>query len=195
MKSVRLNKDMRNAIHSAFMACWASSNPEPIKHSAKSIEDAFARGIIDREAAKKGVDFNSIPQEYLHLDSYISVAIDDSSNCSYKHFYDENGRRDNYFAPRKDGMYLIDSTDPLYVKYKTDLETIKELNEEHNNWLKAKNKVIEDVRMALDSVTTTGQLVTVWPEVEQFIPETIADFSRIQLPAISFAELNKAAGL
>ncbi len=195
MKSTRLNKDMRSAIHSAFMQCWVSSNPEPTTHSLVTIEDAFARGIIDREAAIKGVDFSKIPEEYLRYGNYIQVSINDGDSYSYKHFYDKDGSRCIYFVPRKDGAYLVDSNDPLYLRYKTDIETLKELNQDHRVWLDKKEKVSDDVRMALDSVNSTGQLITLWPEVEQFIPDTIADFSRIQLPAISFAELNKAAGL
>jgi hypothetical protein len=49
--------------------------------------------------------------------------------------------------------------------------------------------------MALDTVNTTGQLLNVWPEAEQFIPSDVLDFSKINLPSVSFNDLNKAVGI
>ena len=47
------------------------------------------------------------------------------------------------------------------------------------------------VRQTLDSVNTTKQLVEVWPEVEEHLPESVKDPSKIQLPSVNIQSLNE----
>ena len=77
----------------------------------------------------------------------------------------------------------------------TTLKNKKDLNKDYDTWLANRSAVADQVRMALDSVNTTGQLLSVWPEAEKFIPTDVLDFSTIQLPSVSFSSLNKAVGI
>lgn len=49
---------------------------------------------------------------------------------------------------------------------------------------------MQQVRQVVDAVNTTKQLLEVWPEAEQFIPEDIRDPSTITLPSVNIADLN-----
>lgn len=195
MKSVRLTKDMRQRILDSYIACYDASNTEPQKHSEKSIEGVFAETVRKRLFEKAQVDETSIPTEFLSKSSCIRIQTPDDT---IKMLYFYNAEEANYDYkpyPRLDGAVAINADDPAYVAYKNAKRELKVLNEPHDAWSTARKVVKDQVRMALDSVNTTGQLLSVWPEAEKFIPTDVLDFSNIQLPSVSFNSLNKAVGI
>lgn len=195
MKSVRLTKDMRQRILTSYLACYDASNPEPERHNEKIFEGIFAETLRKRLFDKAGVDETTIPTEFLQQASYIRVQTPDGT-LTWFHFYNSEGTNYDYKpCPKLDGAINIDANDPAYVAYKTAKRQLKDLNAPYDAWYTTRNEVEAQVRMALDSVNTTGQLLSVWPEAEQFIPSDVLDFSKINLPAVSFNDLNKAVGI
>lgn len=195
MKSVRLTKDLRQRILDSYLACYDASNTEPQKHSEKSIEGVFAETLRKRLFEKARVDETSIPTEFLCKTAYIRFqSPDDTIKVLY--FYNAEGTSYDYKpCSSVDGVIPVNAVDPAYVAYKNAKRELKVLNEPHDAWSTARNTVKNQVRMALDSVNTTGQLLSVWPEADQFIPSDVLDFSAIHLPSVSFSSLNKAAGI
>lgn len=195
MKSVRLTKDLRQRILESYVACYDASNPAPQQYTEKTIIGVFSETIRKRIFDKHNVDETSIPNEFLRTAYYINALLPDDT-YTYLYFYNEDGTDTVYKPlPYLDGAIRIEDNDPAYIQYKESKRKLKELNKEYEEYVEKRNFVISQVRMALDSVNTTGQLLTVWPEAEQFIPSDVLDFSKINLPSVSFNDLNKAAGI
>lgn len=195
MKSVRLTKDMRQRILDSYLACYRASNPEPQRYTEKAIEGVFAEVLRKNFFVKAGVDETTIPTEFLKQANYIRVVLPDNTS-TYFYFYNKDGSDYGYKpCPNLDGAIAIDVNDPDYLAYKEAKRKLKELNQPYDAWCSAYNAVQSQVRMALDSVNTTGKLLSVWPEAEKFIPTDVLDFSAIQLPSVSFSSLNKAVGI
>lgn len=195
MKSVRLTKDMRQRILNSYLACYTASNPEPQKYTEKAIEGVFAEAQRKRLFVKAGVCDTTIPTQFLQKSRYIRIQLPDETVTGF-YFYNPEGTDYDYKpCPSLDGAIAIDANDPSYLAYKEAKRKLKELNQPYDAWRSAYNVVQDQVRMALDSVNTTGQLLSVWPEAEKFIPTDVWDFSTIQLPSVSFSSLNKAVGI
>ncbi len=195
MKSVRLTKDLRQRILDSYAACYDASNPAPQAFNQKSVEGVFAEILRKRIFDKHNVDVTSIPTEFLKTSYNIRIVLPDNTYTTL-YFYNEEGSDYNYKPlPALDGAIAIEDNDLAYIQYKEAKRKIKELNKPYEEHEEKRNFTISQVRMALDSVNTTGQLLAVWPEAEQFIPSDVLDFSKINLPAVSFNDLNKAAGI
>lgn len=195
MKSVRLTKDLRQRILDSYLDCYTASNPEPERYTEKSFEGIFAETVRKRLFDKARVDETSIPTEFLQKSSYIRIQLPDETLKSF-YFCNPEGAGYAYMpCPTLDGAVAITSTDPDYLAYKEAKRKLKEFNQPSDAWRSACSTLQEQVRMALDSVNTTGQLLSVWPEAEKFIPTDVLDFSTIQLPSVSFSSLNKAVGI
>lgn len=195
MKSVRLTKDMRQRILDSYLACYDASNPKPEQYSEKSIEGIFAETLRKRLFEKAGVDETTIPTQFLQRACCIKVQTPDDT-MKWFYFFNPDGTNYDYRnCPSLDGALAISDNDSAYLAYKEAKRGLKDLNAPYVTWHTSRETVVEQVRMALDTVNTTGQLLNVWPEAEQFIPSDVLDFSKINLPSVSFNDLNKAVGI
>ena len=195
MKSVRLTKDLRQRILESYVTCYDASNPAPQQYTEKSIINVFAEILRKRIFDKHNVDETAIPNEFLKQSRYIGVVFPDNTYTSL-YFYNEDGTNTVYKPlPSLDGAIRIEDNDLAYIQYKESKRKVKELNKAYEEYTEKRSFTISQVRMALDSVNTTGQLLSVWPEAEQFIPSDVLDFSKINLPSVSFNDLNKAVGI
>lgn len=76
-----------------------------------------------------------------------------------------------------------------YKKY-NKLVALRKGNEEEAYKMK------EEITSVIFSINTTAQLVEIWPEVEAFLPEYIANPSKgISLPALVTTSMNKKLGV
>jgi hypothetical protein len=194
MKSVRLTKDLRSRILASYIKCYDASNPTPKKLDENEIESVFAEQIRVRLFKKAGVDETAIPSEFLSKNDRVVVCLPDST-VRHLRLRGSDGWLENRNMPRQEGAFPISDSDADYIAYKEAKRNLKEFNKGYENWNSQRDSVIEQVRMALDAVNTTGQLLTAWPEAEKFIPNDVLDFSTISLPSVSFNSLNKAAGI
>lgn len=194
MKSVRLTKELRGRILSAYLDCYDASNPRPERLSEEAIEGVFAEKIRVKLFQKSGVDETTIPNEFLSKSTYVVVSFPDGT-VKHLRFRDKDNWSEKRNMPYQEGAFNILDTDPEYITYKEAKRSMKEFNKTYEDWESQRGHVREQVRMALDAVNTTGQLLTAWPEAEKFIPNDVLDFSTISLPSVSFNSLNKAVGI
>lgn len=194
MKSVRLTKELRQRILTSYLECYAASNPAPKHYEESEIASEFLEKIRQNLFKKAGVDESSIPANFLNTSCSIRLVMPDGTYVSL-YFKDEKGYSEYRPVPQLDGVIKIEQNDPDYLVYKEAKRNIKELNKAHSEWQDKQKSVRYQVSTALDAVNTTGQLLTAWPEAEKFIPSDVLDFSKIQVPSVSFESLNKAVGI
>lgn len=195
MKSVRLTKDLRSRILESYLACYDASNPQPEVCTEFTAVAEFAETLRKRLFEEAGVNEKSVPRGFLNISSYIKIQ-NPSGDIQYLYFNPRPDCDSEYRpVPLMDGLLPIKENDPAYLKYKEDKRLVKEKNKVFDEWQAARTATQNQVRMALDSVNTTGQLLTLWPEAEKFIPSDVLDFSVISVPAVSFTSLNKAVGI
>ena len=183
-KSVRLSKESRANIKKAMCDQWTTTN-FPTQSLIK-IENAIADSIwfnLYQDIAKH---INKIPDEMLQLRISIKVSVAGNVRefkLSKPHPVLSNGYWDQKIAaafnvPTPD-MDRLEELEQRFTKAREDLKLFS-----------------EEVSTILDAVTTTAQLVDLWPEAEQYLPPSVASPSLgIKLPALSTSRLNTALGI
>lgn len=195
MKSERLTNDMRESIVNSMMTHRFSKEVEALWKARA----AFARLVYNDIFPKKQREqMEALPAGWLpeYRSFYINV-----QGCSVDVYFSGrtlNGKLDSYHPDRekategasvrfpyeKSGAYKsikgYAADSPIAHKF-TDIERqTSELDEAIRSALTAANK-------AVNSVTTTGRLVDIWPEVKSFLPKGKA---AVQLPALPVETLN-----
>lgn len=189
MKSLRLNKQMRQDILESFVEKYVSANPQPPVVDVDSLKTKFAIKLNEMLYNKY---VGLVPDGMLHTKRYIQLQLPTESIVSWYFGYDEDG--DYVYKPAtKESKveYVLTSTDPLWIQYSKEVEEAKQNNKAYEEWNKTLRKFKAEVTTVLESVNTTLQLVEVWPEAEPFVPQAISNPSSINLPSVNFAELNK----
>lgn len=168
-KSIRLNKSIRKSIVASLLDSWVVANPE--------IE---GNPLLDYclELSNKFVE--SLPKDILK---------------NYKDFiYHTKGTRVNLEGESR-YVHFGEEEIPFQSKYPV-LTNKKWLTRILNHEAKVNEredrlrKFEMEVTSIVDSCNTTGQLTTVWPEIEEHLPQYIGDPSKINLPAIRTDVLN-----
>ena len=76
------------------------------------------------------------------------------------------------------------------------MNTLGQAKENMKDWEKSKKEFLEEITTILETVTTTGSLIQLWPEAEQYLPPFAADPSKgINLPALKTTRLNSLLGI
>lgn len=189
MKSLRLNKELRSNILNSFLEKYKASNPEP---EVGDVSKAKQEAAIKAQKAAYGKYEGLIPEEFVVKSSNIHVQLPNGSVQHWYFGYDDEG--DNiYLLMSKESKvkYVFTDNDPIYAEYRKVADTVKQQQAVYDEWEKGYKKFKSEVTQVLESVNTTGQLVEVWPESLPFIPQEISDPSKINLPSVNFAEINK----
>lgn len=193
MKSLRLNKEMRENILNNFVAKYLEANPKPESTLSKNKIQSDIANKIHQKVYANVVALN-IPDEFVNTSSYVAVQL---PNESVSHWvYRDNEGNSVYKVSTKLSKveYVFTESDPLWLEYKELDAQLKEQSKVFEQHSKDLGKFKAEVKQVLDSVNTTGQLVEVWPEAAPFVPQEISNPSSINLPAVNFAELNKVIG-
>lgn len=190
MKSLRLNKEMRQTILDNFVAKYVAANQAPTKPdvSGDQIKYKVARELQQKLYSQYE---NLIPKEFQNTSYRIKVKLPNDSIADW----DEKDDRIYLLSTKENKVeYVFTESDPVWLEYQKELLFVKEYNKLKEVYDKELRKFKDEVLQVLNSVNTTGQLVEVWPEAEPFLPKEIANPSTINLPAVNFAELNKVIG-
>lgn len=189
MKSLRLNKEMRENILNNFVAKYLLANPAPEQPlNLQAVQSDIAKKINNKLYGKYT---NLVPVELLNQCQYLNVQLPNDS-VTYWYYRDEDGDSTYLTSTRERKVeYTFTEQDPLWVEYQAKVVEYKKLTAELEVHTKALNKFKSEVKQVLESVNTTLQLVEVWPEALPFVPQEISNPSSINLPAVNFAELNK----
>lgn len=193
MKSLRLNKELRQTILENFVSKWEGSNPEPTSEllSRKELLQALAKEISEKVYGKFWETLKDIPDEFLYKSSSVLVQWPDESIDRLYFGRDSENDDIRMLSTRESKVeYVISKTDKLYKSYKDNVELLKQFENELSEYKTKRNNFSRQVSQVLSSVNTTGQLIEVWPESEAFIPVDIHNPSTISLPSVSFQDLN-----
>jgi hypothetical protein len=181
-KSVRLNKEIRTRILTSIMDTYRAKNPLPAEPN--NGHHWLAESVYSRTYGE--LDVGTIPESLLDFRSYILVSL-------------KGGHLNPNFEPidgktpkRPFAGHYIQATPEEEAEYTRINKDNRKIQQVYDKAVKDQDTYREEVRDVLNSVSTSNQLIELWPEVEQFIPSTIRDPSSIQLPAISVASLNDA---
>lgn len=88
------------------------------------------------------------------------------------------------YRPARSGL-MLPADHPLSVQFESLELKSKELS-------KRKSNLESEVRAVLESVTTVGKLLSVWPEAKELIP---AQSQKASLPSVNVETLNTVIGL
>jgi hypothetical protein len=189
MKSLRLNKELRNNILNSFLEKYKASNPEP-----KVGSESEAKSVAARKVQKKlyGKYEGLLPKELTAESMGLTIQLPNGVVQSWYFGNDEDGDSIYLLVSKESKVkYVFTADDPIYVEYRKVADDVSKQLITQKEWFKGYDKFKSEVQQVLESVNTTGQLVEVWPESEPFIPKEIHDPSKINLPAVNFAEINK----
>ena len=149
----------------------------------KLMEKTFgARGIALAAESKKlaiefyddacgGLDLSTFPEHFFNKETYLWISID-----ARTHYFEFDTER---CVPNRRKRYK--GTHALAKKF-------LKLNKKQEALSKDKRSVRRDANTLLDSVTTDGRLVEVWPEIKEVIPDIVA---AAKMPMIPVGDLNR----
>lgn len=181
MKSIRLNDTKRMDILQSVISAWEKENEEPKIHilENKCANDYYIKSLGEN-LCKKLRD-PSI-RDYINTRSYVPVQV-----CGeIFHFNLLNN------LPAKCDRNIIgifDKKSKFHIEY-------EKAKDKHDLWLEEKRLLSRETSQILDAVSTTKQLLEVWPQIKPLIPAYIFDPSdAINLPMIPISRLNERLGL
>jgi hypothetical protein len=184
MKSIRLNKSIRDDIVNAMVISWEKTSPKPNDMRAESQKVGDA---IYREAHKK-ITFGNAHMHFFNTSMCVKYTVDGVvqtmvMSCA-------RPIKSTTSSNHTDGISIAYDEAPKIV---LDLQKLEKHN---NNWAGLKRSFKEEVSQIVSSVNTTQQLVDLWPESEQYLPAYASDPSKgINLPALATSRLNEALGV
>ena len=182
-KSVRLSKESRANIRQAMCTQWTKVHFPT--QTAIEIANTIADSIWFNLYGDLAEHINKLPAAMLQLRANIKVVVagtTKSFDFSKPHPVLGNGPYDQKIAVSFDvptpDMERLEELEQRLTKARADLKLFS-----------------EEVTTILDAVTTTAQLIDLWPEAEQYLPPSVASPSLgINLPALMTSRLNTALG-
>ena len=200
-KSIRLNKELRAAILSNIKDVYVVANPAPVV--VDNVDTGICEAVVAHyiETHADVMELVTKFPDYVRKFSTIRGSLPDGTIHSYSlptGVYTAYG--DTYeFDYKQDANSTCNPTIPdtiadAVAQRAVQRKRIKAEREALSSWKDAQIAYMESVGQVVANVNTTGQLLTVWPEVERFLPTGAVDPSSIQLPSVNVAALNAALG-
>lgn len=207
MKSIRLNKTLREEIISNIEQAYEIATPCPPNKSKQELRnELFA--VIETEYRRQAKVFETkalkagIPLNIIQTRSRIVVFSDAGNYWDDHYMHNADGDIASLIDVCPNAAFIqLDQLEkyPLiqeaYNKYKKDLKNEKANTDLKRIWEREKSNYLSDVRNVIYGVNTTAQLLEQWEEVKAFLPAGIVNPSRIMLPAVNIKQLNKKIGL
>lgn len=196
MKSLRLNQQLRDAIVNNFADKRSKAQPRPLETiTRKSLKEDLANSVY--VSVYGNVDLSKVPEDMLNVEHYVKVQFPSSDpkeeGTIESLSFGRDGEGKSIYKPATRNSkveYVLTKSDPLYKEYKRKQKIFKQEQEAIKEYDNDHKRYIQQVRQVVNAVNTTKQLLEVWPEAEQFIPDDIRDPSTITLPSVNIADLN-----
>lgn len=185
MKSIRLNANIRQKIVANVMAKYKEANQLP-EVNEESPDEYLSDAVWQRSYGH--LDLSNIPKGMLYENSFMRVRLSGESTAT-PDFPRVNGEAQ--YRPVESPKY-IQATPEEEAEYRRLAKIRRQERQKRNEAAEAMAAFESDVSTAINSCNTTGQLVELWPEVQEFIPQNIQNPSSINLPTVSTAALNAA---
>lgn len=183
-KSIRLSGAIRTNICASMLAAWEKNNVSP--RNPKEIEHQVATELWLNSHANIKIALKKIPEQMLRWSEHVKVQVSGVVKC-----YDLPEKRPYPWRDQYNSSILAILDQP------TDLmDLLENARTAKEDWDKLRSDFREEIKTILDSVQTTGQLIQLWPEAEQYLPPFAADPSKgINLPALKTSRLNSLLGI
>ena len=190
MKSIRLNKSIRDSIVHNVLQAWDEANPAPKVVDAPS-KNKLLDALYQEWRKENQIDTLlscGMDTSYVNEETYVYLSVVDKDSGTgihydYLTFLDSKGHKQKRIF-KKNGVLQCDTSHPVYIEWKKQKDAYTKDSEVLNKHKQKRCEYAADVRAVLDSVNTTKQLLEAWPEIGEYIPNTFRDPSTMQLPAI-----------
>lgn len=182
MKSVRLAQhsraDIAISVMAGFEEAYFSKQPYKTEQQLRIAIEKEHITVMNRlwQRCYGHVNLSGIP-DFMITDSAFAVSCSGSSRVESMRLSKKPGKRTAI------DMIIDDESEfQLYDKLRAELSAYNKEFEEYRR----------EVQAVLESVTTTKQLVELWPNIEQYIPAHLADPERgVKLPALHISRLDE----
>lgn len=210
MKSIRFNKNIRADIVQNIEKAYIEENPEPlVMPSITSVlQKALWQFYLEEvKPIKEAFKANPVLQRYETTTSYMYARMPSGATIT---IYEEGDTciKERFLSLNTSSSYCWDwevteskgtPVVPALIQEVLDTEKAnKKIRREQNKkleaWQTEADRYIRDITQIIDGCNTSGQLLQIWPEVEKFLPRGATNPSRIQLPSVNIAELNRKLG-
>jgi hypothetical protein len=192
MKSIRLNESNRleiiKSMCDGFTTNWFTVNAPSFTSKNDMIKEqnriytVVMEGLWDRCYAIFKPALDVVPDMFI-TPTRFSVAVEGGATFTHE----LKGRPGKITA----GADMLITHDEYEAIFKEHIQ-LKSLIASFEKDLKS---FTEQVRQVLDSVTTTGRLVEVWPTAEPYIPAHLVEPSKgVNLPILHLSRLDQALG-
>lgn len=197
MKSIRLNKRIREEIISNVEQAYTLKNTAPAyKNREELTEDlnqaVYDQLIVERTALMNILGTHGYSSNIVRAQEYTQLA------ANGEHLHSFRAKEYGDLCPLRQAG-AVDVTDPknpklneLYAAYKKELKDAKVKKDIYTAWELKRDNYMADVRNVIEGCNTTAQLLATWEELEKFIPAGLLDPSTgITLPSVNIANLKK----
>lgn len=184
MKSIKLSESKRNDILSLILNVWEQNNKRPDVEKAQknAAQRYYELGV---PLAVRELEHQSVVKPFLRKGTSFMVSIQGSM-----HRFTLPCERP---LPKENGhtpcILVLDEALP-------ESEMLILVTDQYNDWKKQRETIWREAKEILASVSTTKQLIELWPQVEPFLPAYLVDPSKgVNLPAIPVSRINEKLGL
>lgn len=185
MKSITLNKKIRDDILDSIMDQWRKDNPAP---NAIEAQHFFAEWLWNRHYGKFVDVLEKLPEDMLYQSDTLKYQYQGKVNA-VRLKEKRPSKAYNYYSPPVLEVFDVGKEPRQLKKY-------LEVQEKNADWSKAYCSLESECKTILSSVRTTKQLLEIWPQVEPFFPAYLADPSQgVALPALPISRLNERLGI
>lgn len=200
MSTIRINAELRDGIiTNAITQRFAADRLQIAEQDEKVRLLTKERDQAGYEAAFSEVDRKRLaaaPDGWFPKDTKVKVAVEETNEVIEITFAEaqrvpyevHNNRHGTHIAS-------IIKPDHPYMAARNAVRDAKAIKEAMDKDLQERERALRaKVKAVIESVTTVGRLIEVWPEVQDFLPEVMAG-PKGNLPATLISDLNAELGL
>lgn len=200
MSTIRINADLRDGIiTNAITQRFAADRLQIAEQDEKLRQLTKDRDQAGYEAAFSEVDrkrLSAAPDGWFPKDTKVKVAVEETNEV-IEIIFAEAQRVPYEVHDKRHGTHIasIIKPDHPYMDARNAVRDAKAIKEAMEKDLTERERALRaKVKAVIESVTTVGRLVEVWPEVQDFLPEVMAG-PKGNLPATLISDLNAELGL
>ena len=147
------------------------------------IRNAFGDGVYDRMLQLPENYFSTKTTFRLAVDGKISSILTDSVRCPACYLYD---------VVTTDDRGSDKSVNNARNMYRAEYRVIESKRQEvMNKW----QDIQDETTKIFYGINTTKQLIEIWPEVVEFLPDSIKNVDNTHLPMVQVTKLNTLLGI
>jgi len=180
IRSIRIGNTLREQMLKQAMELYKIKNPPPKSKGDASDEAGMALWNVVYD--KVIID---APEDMIQTSSYISASF----VGKFERFVLKKQVPSVSESSSPTPLKVFDKLPAFYKQYLHDIE-------KYDEWYKKRDIFRDELRSIFYSVSTSRQLVDIWPEAESLLPASVCQTTPVcNLPALKTDNLNKMLGL